>query len=86
MALKKQLKGDLDWITMKALEKDRTRRYASPSDLSADIGEQRNLADQHPEIVKQLESALEAWNKELAEPLWPCNRSTLTRPTRPTRH
>ena len=27
-ALGAQLRGDLDWITMKALEKDRTRRYA----------------------------------------------------------
>jgi serine/threonine protein kinase len=32
-----QLRGDLDWITMKALEKDRTRRYGSPSELAADI-------------------------------------------------
>ncbi len=32
-----QLKGDLDWITMKALEKDRTRRYGSPSELAADL-------------------------------------------------
>ena len=31
------LHGDLDWITMKALEKDRTRRYATPSELAADI-------------------------------------------------
>jgi non-specific serine/threonine protein kinase/serine/threonine-protein kinase len=31
------LKGDLDWITMKAIEKDRTRRYGSPSELAADI-------------------------------------------------
>jgi serine/threonine protein kinase/tetratricopeptide (TPR) repeat protein len=31
------LRGDLDWITMKALEKDRTRRYGTPSDLAADI-------------------------------------------------
>ncbi len=35
--LVQQLSGDLDWITMKALEKDRTRRYASPSELAADI-------------------------------------------------
>ena len=26
-ALQRQIKGDLDWIAMKALEKDRTRRY-----------------------------------------------------------
>jgi len=36
-ALIRQIKGDLDWITMKALEKDRTRRYGSPSELAADI-------------------------------------------------
>ncbi len=32
-----RLRGDLDWITMKALEKDRTRRYGAASDLAADI-------------------------------------------------
>jgi serine/threonine protein kinase len=31
------LKGDLDWITLKALEKDRERRYGTPSGLSADL-------------------------------------------------
>ena len=31
------LRGDLEWITMKALEKDRTRRYASASEFAADI-------------------------------------------------
>jgi serine/threonine protein kinase/WD40 repeat protein len=31
------LKGDLDWIVMKALEKDRTRRYESASALAADV-------------------------------------------------
>jgi len=31
------LQGDLDWITMKALEKDRNRRYGTPSELAADI-------------------------------------------------
>ncbi len=35
--LSSQLRGDLDWITMKALEKDRTRRYGSPAELAADI-------------------------------------------------
>ncbi|HKW16470.1 MAG TPA: protein kinase [Terriglobales bacterium] len=32
-----QLRGDLDWITMKAVEKDRIRRYATASDLAQDI-------------------------------------------------
>jgi len=36
-SLTSQLKGDLDWIVMKALEKDRTRRYGSPNELAADI-------------------------------------------------
>ena len=31
------LRGDLDWITMKALEKDRTRRYGTAAELAADI-------------------------------------------------
>jgi serine/threonine protein kinase len=31
------LRGDLDWITMKALEKDRARRYGTPMELAADI-------------------------------------------------
>jgi eukaryotic-like serine/threonine-protein kinase len=31
------LRGDLDWIAMKALEKDRSRRYATVSELAADI-------------------------------------------------
>lgn len=31
------LRGDLDWIIMKCLEKDRNRRYASIGDLSADL-------------------------------------------------
>jgi non-specific serine/threonine protein kinase/serine/threonine-protein kinase len=36
-ALAKQLRGDLDSITLKALEKDRARRYGSPSEFAADI-------------------------------------------------
>jgi non-specific serine/threonine protein kinase/serine/threonine-protein kinase len=36
-ALVRALRGDLDWITMKALEKDRTRRYGSPNEFAADI-------------------------------------------------
>jgi non-specific serine/threonine protein kinase/serine/threonine-protein kinase len=43
-ALAKQLRGDLDSITLKALEKERTRRYGSASELAADIG--RYLKDE----------------------------------------
>jgi serine/threonine protein kinase/tetratricopeptide (TPR) repeat protein len=31
------LKGDLDWIVMKALEKDRNRRYETPTSLATDV-------------------------------------------------
>ena len=33
----RQLKGDLDWITLKALEKDRSRRYATVAAFAADV-------------------------------------------------
>ena len=36
-----QLQGDLDWIVMKCLEKDRTRRYETANGLASDI--QRHL-------------------------------------------
>ncbi len=42
--LARTLRGDLDWIVMKALEKDRTRRYGSPSELAADVA--RYLRDE----------------------------------------
>jgi len=32
-----ELHGDLNWITMKAVERDRARRYGTPSELAADI-------------------------------------------------
>ncbi|MFC1766708.1 tetratricopeptide repeat protein, partial [Planctomycetota bacterium] len=39
--LRKTVRGDLDWIVMKSLEKDRTRRYETASTLALDI--QRHL-------------------------------------------
>jgi eukaryotic-like serine/threonine-protein kinase len=33
----RELRGDLDWIAAKALERDRERRYATPSELAADL-------------------------------------------------
>jgi hypothetical protein len=38
------LRHELDWIVMKALEKDRTRRYDTANGLASDI--QRYLADE----------------------------------------
>jgi eukaryotic-like serine/threonine-protein kinase len=40
-ARRPELRGDLDWIVMKALEKDRDRRYASANALADDV--QRHL-------------------------------------------
>lgn len=42
--LSKLVCGDIDWIVMKCLEKDRTRRYESANGLARDI--QRHLADE----------------------------------------
>ncbi len=36
-SLARRLQGDLDWITLKALEKDRGRRYATASEFAADV-------------------------------------------------
>src|SRR5580765_848928 len=38
------IRGDLDWIAMKALEKDRTRRYETANGLAVDV--QRFLSDE----------------------------------------
>jgi WD40 repeat protein/serine/threonine protein kinase len=42
--LKQLVRGELDWIAMKALEKDRNRRYETASALAADV--QRYLRDE----------------------------------------
>ncbi|MEM7205813.1 MAG: serine/threonine-protein kinase [Planctomycetota bacterium] len=42
--MERDLRGDLDWILHKALQKDRTRRYATAADLANDI--KRHLADE----------------------------------------
>ncbi len=42
--LSRLIEGDLDWIVMKALDKDRTRRYDTASNFAADV--LRHLSDQ----------------------------------------
>ncbi len=44
-----QMRGDLDWIVMKALEKDRARRYETASGLAADL--KRHL-DNEPVVAR----------------------------------
>jgi eukaryotic-like serine/threonine-protein kinase len=53
-SLHRLVHGDLDWISLKALEKDRTLRYASASELSADL--ERYLA--HEPVVASPPSTL----------------------------
>ncbi len=43
-SLSKRLKGDLDWVIMRCLEKDRARRYQTANDLAAEL--QRVLDDE----------------------------------------
>src|SRR5215472_8464201 len=43
--LKKLVRGELDWIVMKALEKDRNRRYETATGFARDV--ERYLNDEH---------------------------------------
>ena len=58
--LKRLLSGDLDWIVLKCLEKDRCRRYQTANELAADV--QRHLNDEPiiarpPEISYRIQKA-----------------------------
>ena len=46
--LQAKLRGDLDWIVLKALEKDRQRRYTSAAELAADLA---RAADNEPVLA-----------------------------------
>jgi serine/threonine protein kinase len=52
--LRKAIRGDLDWIVMKSLEKDRTRRYETANGLAIDI--QRHL-DSEPVLARDPSAA-----------------------------
>ena len=54
-------------------------RYTLLYQLSSDIGEQRNLADDHPEIVSRLTKSLDEWEKGMIQPTRPSMRTTATR-------
>jgi serine/threonine protein kinase/tetratricopeptide (TPR) repeat protein len=57
------LKGDLDWIVMKCLEKDRTRRYDTANGLAADI--RRHLSNE-PVVARPPSAAYrfqKAWRR-----------------------
>ena len=58
-ALLRSVRGDLDWITLKALEKDRSRRYGSASELAEDV--RRHL--RHEPVTARPPSALYRFRK-----------------------
>ena len=47
-------------------------------DLKVDLGERKNLADERPEVVDELEQALDTWQDAMKPPAWP------SKPNRPT--
>src|SRR5688572_22022351 len=56
-----QLKGDLDWIVMKCLEKDRTRRYDTANGLALDIKRHLNnepVVARPPSTAYRLQKAI----------------------------
>jgi WD40 repeat protein/serine/threonine protein kinase len=56
-----QLKGDLDWIVMKCLEKDRTRRYETANGLAADLKRHLNnepVVARPPSTVYRIQKAI----------------------------
>jgi Protein kinase domain len=58
-----QLQGDLDWIVMKCLEKDRTHRYETANGLAADL---RRHLDNEPVLARPPSAAYrlqKAWGR-----------------------
>jgi WD40 repeat protein/serine/threonine protein kinase len=47
--LRRLIQGDLDWIVLKAIEKDRTRRYESANGLAADL---KRYLDHDPVVAR----------------------------------
>ncbi len=71
--LGKLLKSELDWVVMKSLEKDRTRRYESASAIVNDL--QRYLRDEPVEACPP--SAIYQARKFIRRHRWPVMASTL---------
>jgi serine/threonine protein kinase len=63
------LRGDLDWVVMKALEKDRSRRYESASSLAADV--RRYLNDEPVEASPPSTALrLRRWGRRHQTMMW----------------
>jgi len=48
-------------------------------DLSSDVGEQSNVAVDHPDVVERLIERLDAWDSEMMDPTVVSNRGTVAR-------
>jgi arylsulfatase A-like enzyme len=64
-----------DWKLVRASLGDKeyvdVPKQALLFNVTEDIGEQRDLATQHPDKVRELQTAWNRWNAELASPRWP---------------
>ena len=72
------MRGDLDWIVMKALEKDRTRRYDSAGGLARDI--ERHL-DGDPVEAGPPSAVLSAEHVRAKAPAGACDGDRIRRAT-----
>ncbi len=52
-------------------------------DLSSDIGESRDLKEERPEVLKEMQEAFKQWNSQMIEPAW--TRQRITRKTTKTK-
>ena len=49
----------------------RSYQYTWLFDLSNDLGEKHNLAEEYPDIVKRLNGVLKKWKTDMPKPAWP---------------
>ncbi len=88
--LARLVRGELDWIAMKALEKDRNRRYATANDLARDL--QRYLAGEPVEAGRHRPRIGSESTRANTSPSWRrrghswrcCWRPRLSAPGRPS--
>jgi arylsulfatase len=61
-----------DWKLWKSLDGEYTMLF----NLRDDLNEARNVAAENPEIVRELEAAIEQWGKDMVDPSWPSRPPT----------
>lgn len=53
-------------------------RYTRLFDLSTDLGEKTDVSTEHPDVVRQLQTAWRAWSAQMAKPAWPARYRDVT--------